>query len=111
MDRIRRTTTPGLGVRTNPAARFLVAATLHLPSPRPDDNSPNGITVDSKTTTCELAEAVRTAYQSDGSVAATSPNTGETFTFSCQSGGSGTAGDMICQAQDGASTLYVLSHK
>ena len=81
------------------------------PSGDPEGSCPNGITVDSQTTTCGLAEGVYSAYRSDGQVAATSPKTGQSFTFSCQTAGAGTTGYTICQAQDGATPLYLRWHK
>lgn len=81
------------------------------PNGDPEGSCPNGITVDQQTTTCGLAENVYSSYTSDGQVMATSPKTGQSFTFTCQTAGTGTTGYTICHAQDGASTLYLRWHQ
>ena len=81
------------------------------PNGDPNGSCPNGITVDAQTTTCGLAENVYSNYSSDGQVSATSPKTGHTITFDCQTGGSGTTGYTICVRHDGAVTLYLRWHK
>jgi hypothetical protein len=73
---------------------------------------PNGIRIDQQTTTCGLAENVRSSYTSDGSVTAFSLKTQKDYVFTCQTGPvPGTTGYTICESQDGPSTLYVRWHK
>ena len=81
------------------------------PNGDPEGSCPNGITIDSQTTTCGLAENVYSGYTSDGQVTANSPKTGQSYTFTCQTAGAGTTGYTICQAQDGATPLYLRWHK
>lgn len=71
---------------------------------------PNGITIDSQTTSCGLAENVRSNYTSDGSVTASSPGGGSSATFSCRTGGQGTTGFTICVGQGDSVSRYVRWH-
>jgi hypothetical protein len=77
----------------------------------PSRSCSSGITVDAQTTTCGLAQNVYAAYFGDGQVTATSPKTGQTFVFSCQTGGTGTTGYTICQADDNGTPLYLRWHR
>ncbi len=69
---------------------------------------PNGITIDSVTTSCSLAERVRSAYSADGQVAATAA--GRLYHFLCQTGGSGTTGYTFCESDTDSGTLYLRWH-
>ena len=82
-----------------------------MPSGDPEASCPNGVTVDSQTTSCGLAENVYSAYQSDGALTAYSPERGSQFTFTCQTGGPGTTGYTICLGQAGSAQLYGRWHR
>jgi hypothetical protein len=77
-----------------------------IPAGDPSGSCPNDITLDALTTTCGLAENLRANYRLDGTVTAVSPETGQTFAFTCLTGGAGTTGYTICEAEDGARLLY-----
>jgi hypothetical protein len=68
----------------------------------------NGITIDSATTSCSLAEQVRSAYSSDGQVSVTSG--GSVYHFLCQTGGRGTTGYTFCESNTSSGTLYLRWH-
>jgi hypothetical protein len=71
-----------------------------------DRSCPNGITVDAQSTTCALALSVRANYRGDGLVTGYSPERGNSYTFSCYTGGGGTTGYTICIGHAGDSELY-----
>jgi hypothetical protein len=68
-----------------------------------------GITIDSTTTSCGLAMAVKAAYTNDGPVTASDPATGQTYTLNCMTSGQGTSGDTICLGH-GSSAGYLRWH-
>ena len=69
----------------------------------------SGIVVDASTTSCPLAESVRSNYSSDGPVSGYSGALGRDYTLECSTGGTGTSGDTICLGQANG-TLYVRWH-
>jgi hypothetical protein len=71
-----------------------------------DRSCPNGITVDAQSTTCALGLSVRASYRGDGLVTGYSPERGNSYTFSCYTGGPGTTGYTICIGHAGDSELY-----
>ncbi len=77
------------------------------PSGDPTGACSGGITIDRQTTSCGLAENVKAAYRSDGIVVAVSPERGRSYTFTCQTGGSGTTHMTICHGQAGNAILYL----
>lgn len=81
-----------------------------VPAGDPSGTCANGITVDSQTTTCGLAENVYFSYIEDGPVTAESPKTGEDYVFTCRTAGPGTTEETICLGQAGSSPLYVIWH-
>jgi hypothetical protein len=81
------------------------------PNGDPEGSCPNGITVDSQSTTCSLAENVYSAYRTDGSVTAFSPKNGTNYTFICATGGPGTTAFTICQSRAGNAPLYLRWHR
>lgn len=81
-----------------------------MPAGDAEGSCPNGITVDSRTTSCGLAENVYAGYTSDGLVTAYSPERGTDYQFECHTGGPGTTGYTICLGAAGTSELYVRWH-
>jgi hypothetical protein len=75
-----------------------------------EGSCPNGVTIDSQTTSCGMAENVRSNYSSDGSVTASSPGVGTIATFTCRTGGQGTTGFTICVGQGDNPSRYVRWH-
>lgn len=82
-----------------------------VPAGDPSGTCPNGITVDSQTTTCGLAENVYFSYIEDGPVTAESPKTREDYVFTCRTAGPGTTEETICLGRAGSSPLYVIWHR
>jgi S1-C subfamily serine protease len=81
------------------------------PNGDPAGSCPNGITVDSKTTSCSVAENVRSNYSSDGLLTAVNPATGQSLAWRCLTGRAGTTGYTICEAQTGSGILYLRWHQ
>jgi serine/threonine protein kinase len=81
-----------------------------VPAGDAEGSCPNGITVDSRTTSCGLAENVYAGYTSDGPLTAYSPERDTDYQFECHTGGPGTTGYTICLGAAGTSELYVRWH-
>jgi serine/threonine protein kinase len=100
------------GCSDNPASPLPGCAdSPSVPNGDPQGSCPNGITVDSQTTSCGLAENVYSNYTSDGPVTGLSPERGTNYEFNCQTGGPGTTGYTICLGQAGNSPLYLRWHQ
>ncbi len=98
----------GPGCSDNPSSSLPGCAdSPSAPNGDPEATCPGGITVDSQTTSCGLAENVKAAYHSDGLVVALSPERRRSYAFTCQTGGAGTTHMTICHGQAGSATLYL----
>jgi zinc-ribbon domain len=71
-----------------------------------DTSCGGGLTVDSQSTSCGLAQNVRSGYHGDGAVTAYSPERGANYTFTCGTGGPGTTHMTICIGHAGSAELY-----
>ena len=101
----------GSGCSDNPASPLPGCAdSPSIPNGDSEGSCPNGITVDSQTTSCTVAESVRSNYTSDGLVSVSSPGGGPNYAFTCRTGGIGTTGFTICRARAGNGALYVRWH-
>jgi hypothetical protein len=102
----------GLGCSDNPAnSKPGCADSFSIPAGDLAVSYPNGITADGQTTSEGLAESVHANYTSDGPVTGWSSERQQSYTFDCQTGGSGTTGYTICQGQAGNSSLYLRWHQ
>jgi hypothetical protein len=102
----------GPGCSDNPAnSQPGCADSPSIPAGDPAVSYPNGITADRQTTSEGLAESVYANYTSDGPVTGWSSVTQQSYTFDCQTGGSGTTGYTICQGRAGNATLYLRWHQ
>jgi Prokaryotic RING finger family 1 len=81
-----------------------------VPVGHPSGTCANGITIDSETTSCGLAENVYSAYTGDGPVTARSPERNRDYTFICKTAGPGTTGYTICLGKAGVGSLYLRWH-
>ncbi len=97
----------GSGCSDNPASTLPGCSDApSVPSGDTSASCANGLTVDARTTSCPLAQSVRSAYTTDG------PVTVSSNVFDCKTGGTGTTGFTICTAPTESGTiLYVRWHK
>jgi hypothetical protein len=72
-----------------------------------EKNCGGGLTVDAQSTSCGLAQSVRSNYHGDGALTAYSPERGANYAFTCSTGGPGTTHLTICIGHAGAAELYV----
>ncbi|HEY4898005.1 MAG TPA: hypothetical protein VII01_18190 [Solirubrobacteraceae bacterium] len=72
-----------------------------------DKSCGGGLTVDSQSTSCGLAQSVRSNYHGDGALTAYSPERGASYAFTCSTGGPGTTHLTICVGRAGSAELYV----
>jgi len=72
-----------------------------------DKSCGGGLTVDSQSTSCGLAQSVRSNYHGDGALTAYSPERGASYAFTCSTGGPGTTHMTICIGRAGSAELYV----
>ena len=77
----------------------------------PHGGCAGGITVDSQTTSCALAESVKANYSGDGLVTAFSPERSRRYQFNCQTAGPGTTRYTICLGQASGTRLYLRWHQ
>jgi hypothetical protein len=82
-----------------------------VPAGHPSGTCANSITTDRQTTSCGLAENVRSGYTKDGLLTARSPERSSDYRFTCKTAGPGTTGYTICLGRAGSSQLYLRWHR
>jgi zinc-ribbon domain len=97
----------GPGCSDNPASQQPGCSDSPSAPSGSDSSCGGGLTVDSQSTSCGLAQNVRSSYHGDGAVTAYSPERGASYTFTCSTGGSGTTHMTICIGRAGSAELYV----